>query len=141
MLFNKPSNTTTGFLLQTMLYVANITKNDVNIPHSREEFLANSPMGADSGSNTFNLDFHFMRRCVLQSIMYHLLLHASGKNVHFQLAKYSEKQTIQLQLRDKWSADYTNSDESLNLLIELTLLKTEDERNSKLFDVCQNERH
>ena len=50
MLFNKPSNTTTGFLLQTMLYVANITKHDVNIPKSREEFLV-THMGADSGSD------------------------------------------------------------------------------------------
>lgn len=64
MLFNKPSNTTTGFLLQTMLYVANITKNDVNIPHSREEFLQ-THMGADSGSNTFDLNCHLMHRCVL----------------------------------------------------------------------------
>lgn len=54
MLFNKPSNTTTGFLLQTMLYVANITKNDLNKPRTREEFLL-TPMGADSGSR--NLSF------------------------------------------------------------------------------------
>lgn len=58
MLFNKPSNTTTGFLLQTMLYVANITKNDVNIPHSHDEFLW-THMGADSGSNTFNFSSYY----------------------------------------------------------------------------------
>lgn len=52
MLFNKPSNSTTGFLLQTMLYVANITKHDVNMPRTREEFLL-TPMGADSGSSQF----------------------------------------------------------------------------------------
>lgn len=48
MLFNRPSNSTTGFLLQTMLYVANITKHDLNMPRSREEFML-TPMGADSG--------------------------------------------------------------------------------------------
>lgn len=42
------SNSTTGFLLQTMLYVANITKHDLNAPKTREDFLL-SPMGADSG--------------------------------------------------------------------------------------------
>lgn len=96
MLFNKPSNTTTGFLLQTMLYVANITKNDVNIPHSRDEFLL-TPMGADSGSNSFNLNYHLNHRCA--STSYFLLLRSSWKKVHFQLTKYSENKTIQLQLR------------------------------------------
>lgn len=48
MLFNKPSNTTTGFLLQTMLYVANITQNDLK-PRTHDEFLL-TPIGADSGS-------------------------------------------------------------------------------------------
>lgn len=48
MLFNNPSNATTGFLLQTMLYVANITKNDM--PKTRNDFLL-THMGADSGSN------------------------------------------------------------------------------------------
>lgn len=68
MLFNRPSNTTTGFLLQTMLYVANITKNDVNIPHSRDEFLL-TPMGADSGSNTFDLEYHFIHSlCIVNHI-------------------------------------------------------------------------
>lgn len=47
MLFN-PSNSTTGFLLQTMLYVANITKNDLNRPKVFDDFKV-SPMGADSG--------------------------------------------------------------------------------------------
>lgn len=58
MLFNKPSNTTTGFLLQTMLYVANITKNDVNMPRRRDEFLL-TPMGADSGLSKLYLSFNF----------------------------------------------------------------------------------
>lgn len=49
MLFT-PSNSTTGFLLQTMLYVANITKHDFNAPRSRDEFLL-TPMGADSGKS------------------------------------------------------------------------------------------
>lgn len=47
MLFT-PSNSTTGFLLQTMLYVANITKHDINYQKTREDFLL-SPIGADSG--------------------------------------------------------------------------------------------
>lgn len=51
MLFNKPSNSTTGFLLQTMLYVANITKHDSNMPRTRDEFLL-TPMGADLGKLT-----------------------------------------------------------------------------------------
>lgn len=48
MLFTPSTNSTTGFLLQTMLYVANITKYDLNAPKTREDFLL-SPMGADSG--------------------------------------------------------------------------------------------
>lgn len=54
MLFNKPSNSTTGFLLQTMLYVSNLTKNDLNVPRTRDEFLL-TPMGADSGSRNLIL--------------------------------------------------------------------------------------
>lgn len=50
MLFT-PSNSTTGFLLQTMLYVANITKHDINQQRTRDEFMQ-SPMGADSGNFT-----------------------------------------------------------------------------------------
>lgn len=53
MLFT-PSNSTTGFLLQTMLYVANITKHDLNAPKTREDFLL-SPMGADSGKSNDSL--------------------------------------------------------------------------------------
>lgn len=51
------SNSTTGFLLQTMLYVANITKHDLNNP-TREEFLL-SPMGADSGKQCNDSRLHF----------------------------------------------------------------------------------
>lgn len=47
MLFN-PSNSTTGFLLQTMLYVANITKNDLNRPKVFDDF-KQSAIGAESG--------------------------------------------------------------------------------------------
>lgn len=55
MLFT-PSNSTTGFLLQTMLYVANITKNDLNAPKTREDFLL-SAVGADSGKNSMTQQF------------------------------------------------------------------------------------
>lgn len=63
MLFT-PSNSTTGFLLQTMLYVANITKHDLDRPKTRQDFL-DSPIGADSGesnkNNNYNWRWEFIR--------------------------------------------------------------------------------
>lgn len=73
MLFTPSTNSTTGFLLQTMLYVANITKHDLNAPKTREDFLL-SPMGADSGKSNDSCDviriFNFsLNKIVSQDIV------------------------------------------------------------------------